>query len=211
MNLGNVMIFGDSYSTYKGYIPEGYAVYYSGNRGVLPDVYSVDNTWWGRLLKKTDSKLLLNNSWSGSTLGHTGYNGADCSTGSSFIARFEKLLGEGFFEKNEVNTLFVFGGTNDSWSDAPLGELKLGDENENAFFVLPAIHYFARRLKESLIDTRIIFIANCDIKEEVIDGMKKVSDYYDLTFVKLENIDKLSRHPTELGMEQICEQVLKSL
>lgn len=28
MNFGKVIIFGDSYSTYSGYIPEGYAVYY---------------------------------------------------------------------------------------------------------------------------------------------------------------------------------------
>ena len=29
MNFGNVMIFGDSYSTYAGCIPKGYATYYS--------------------------------------------------------------------------------------------------------------------------------------------------------------------------------------
>ena len=29
MKLGNTVIFGDSYSTFLGYIPEGYAVYYT--------------------------------------------------------------------------------------------------------------------------------------------------------------------------------------
>ena len=28
MSLGNVLIFGDSYSTFEGYVPEGYDVYY---------------------------------------------------------------------------------------------------------------------------------------------------------------------------------------
>ena len=74
MKLGNVMIFGDSYSTYAGYIPKGYAVYYSGHRENPPDVFDVNNTWWGRLLQATDSSLVENNSWSGSTIGYTGYN-----------------------------------------------------------------------------------------------------------------------------------------
>ena len=64
MKLGNVMIFGDSYSTYAGYIPKGYAAYYSGKRGCEPDVFDVKNTWWGRLLDATESNLVRNDSWS---------------------------------------------------------------------------------------------------------------------------------------------------
>lgn len=212
MKLGNIMIFGDSYSTYEGYIPEGFAVYYSGHRELPPDVFDVKRTWWGRILEKTDSTLVQNNSWSGSTLGNTGYNNTDCSQSSSFIYRFEKLWNEGFFEKNRIDTLFVFGGTNDSWSEAPLGELKLdGIEKTDLFNVLPAISYFAGTLKERLPDAKIVFIANCDIKQEVIDAIRSVCEHYDLTYVGLSNIDKENRHPTELGMEQIAAQVLEGL
>ena len=42
MNFGNVMIFGDSYSTYSGHIPEGYAVYYSGKRNSQRVLWSND-------------------------------------------------------------------------------------------------------------------------------------------------------------------------
>ncbi len=212
MKLGNIMIFGDSYSTYEGYIPEGFAVYYSGHRELPPDVFNVKRTWWGRILEATDSTLIQNNSWSGSTLGNTGYNNTDCSQSSSFIYRFEKLWNEGFFEKNRIDTLFVFGGTNDSWSEAPLGELKLDNfEKRDLFSVLPAISYFADTLKERLPDTRIVFIANCDIKEEIIEAIRSVCEIYGLTFVGLSNIDKVNRHPTELGMEQIAGQVLEVL
>ena len=79
MKLGNIMIFGDSYSTYTGYVPEGYAVYYSGHRETLPDILNVKDTWWGRILDTTDATLVQNNSWSGSTIGYTGYNNSDCS------------------------------------------------------------------------------------------------------------------------------------
>lgn len=50
MSFGKVMIFGDSYSTYKGYIPEGYAVYYSGSRATPPDVVKFDLAECGTVL-----------------------------------------------------------------------------------------------------------------------------------------------------------------
>ena len=212
MILGNIMIFGDSYSTYEGHIPAGYAVYYSGHREKEPDVYDVKNTWWGRLLAATESTLVQNNSWSGSTIGYTGYNNADCSHSSSFIYRFEKLASEGFFDNNKIDTLFVFGGTNDSWSNAPLGELKYeGIEQKDLFCVLPAVSYFAKRLRETLPDTGIVFIGNCDIKSEITDSMKQVCEKYELEYVALSGVDKVNGHPTERGMNDITEQVLAAL
>ena len=209
MKLGNIMIFGDSYSTYEGYIPKGYAVYYSGHREKEPDVFDVKNTWWGRLLSATESTLVQNNSWSGSTIGYTGYNNSDCSHSSSFIYRFEKLVSEKFFEHNKIDTLFVFGGTNDSWSNAPLGEIKDDDiEQSDLFCVLPAISYFAKRLHEVLTDTKIIFVGNCDIKSEITDEMKRVCERYNFGYVALSDIDKINGHPTELGMQNIADQIL---
>ena len=212
MKLGRIMIFGDSYSTYEGHIPSGYAVYYSGHRKTLPDVFDVKNTWWRRILDATDSTLVQNNSWSGSTIGYTGYNNSDCSHSSSFIYRFEKLLKEDFFKSNKIDTLFVFGGTNDSWSNAPLGKLKYDEiEDNDLFCVLPAISYFANRLKEELSETRIIFIGNCNIKNEITNAMRSVCEHYGLDYVELSEIDKLNGHPTELGMEQICNQILEGI
>lgn len=212
MKFGNIMIFGDSYSTYEGYIPAGYAVYYSGHRDAEPDIFDVKDTWWGRLIETTDAVLVQNNSWSGSTIGYTGYNNSDCSHSSSFIYRFEKLLGEGFFEQNRIDTLFVFGGTNDCWSGAPLGELKYDAIEEQEFFcVLPAISHFAKRLSENLHDTRIVFIGNCDITDVITDTMKEVCEHYGLDYVALSGIDKINGHPTELGMKQICEQIISGI
>ena len=212
MNFGNIMIFGDSYSTYEGYIPAGYAVYYSGKRTSPPDVSDAKKTWWGRLMEKTGATLVQNNSWSGSTLCYTGWNGIDASHSSSFIYRFEKLLKDGFFKENKIDTLFVFGGTNDSWSNAPLGDNKTeGIEEKDLFCVLPAIAHFARRLKEELVDTRIVFLGNCDIKEDLTDAFKAAAERNMLDYVQLKGIDKVNGHPTELGMEQICDQIIKSL
>lgn len=212
MNPGNIMILGDSYSTYEGHIPEGYSVYYSGHRTAEPDVSDVKYTWWGRLIAETGANLIQNNSWSGSTIGYTGYNNADCSRSSSFIYRIETLYKEKFFDKNRIDTLFIFGGTNDSWSNAPLGELKFNDITESDLFcVLPAICYITKRMKQLLPSMKIIVIGNCDIKPEITNALQQCCEQYGLIYTGLSGIDKISGHPTELGMEQICKQILASM
>ncbi len=205
--MKNVMIFGDSYSTFKGYVPETYAIYYSEEEKAETDVRHVEETWWYPLFEEYGWNLVLNDSWAGSTLGNTGYDG-DCSKTSSFIYRMEKMATEGFFEKNHIDTVFVFGGTNDSWANAPLGEIKLsGHTAEDLLSVCPAIGYFIGRLKAILPNAHIVSIINTNIKQEIKDAIKAASDYNGTTYVELSRIDKLCGHPTVKGMAQIKEQV----
>lgn len=208
------MIFGDSYSTHKDFIPEGYAHYYC-TEGRAPDQpvtkMRPEETWWGRLIEKSDAELTFNDSWSGSTIGYTGYSG-DCSTTSSFICRYRKHMAADFFKTHEIDTIFVFGGTNDSWSDAPLGEEQYADWEESELFcVRPAICYFMDTLKKDHPNARLVFIANCDIKGEVVDCIKNAAARLGVETVVLHDIDKECGHPTPLGMEQICKQILEQL
>lgn len=210
MEFKNVLIFGDSYSTFNGYIPKGYAAYYSETGGT--DVRNVNETWWHRLISETDSELVLNDSWSGSTICYTGYQNTDCSQTSSFICRLNKLIAGGFFKENEINTVFVFGGTNDSWSNAPIGELKFSDwEKQDLYNVLPAICHFIFKLKETLPAARIVWLMNSGLKPEISDGMKTACEYYDITSIKFDCIDKIEGHPTVKGMEDIKNQILRDL
>ena len=209
--MKNVLIFGDSYSTYEGFIPDGYRVYYSPQGRVEgPSVtkMKLEETWWQQVLSSIDGKLLLNDSWSGSTIGYTGYDG-DCSKTSSFIYRFRKMREDGFFEKNFVDTVFVFGGTNDSWAEAPLGEMKLSDwEEKDLYFVLPAICHFMCEIKKQLPKAEIYFLINTDLKEEIVACMEKVGAYYGVTTITLKDIEKECGHPNAIGMKTISEQVL---
>ena len=212
--INRFVIFGDSYSTHLDYIPEGYAHFYC-DEGRAPDQpvtkMQMQQTWWGQMMERTDATLVLNDSWSGSTIGYTGYEG-DCSTSSSFIYRYRKLVEKGFFAENEIDTIFVFGGTNDSWSSAPLGKEKYDDFSEGELFnVLPAICYFMTTLKKDHPNTRVVFIGNCDIKQEIIDCMINASERLGVEFVALHDIDKISGHPTVLGMTQICDQIMEKL
>lgn len=152
-NLGNIFILGDSYSTFEGYIPEGFdpyyknsGPYYEGEKGKLDenDVFKVNETWWYDLCNE-NGKLLRNCSWSGTTICNTGYDKRDNST-CSFIARFDSLVKEGFFEKNKVDTFFLFGGTNDSWADSPIGELMFeGWTHKDLYSVLPDFGYLIKK------------------------------------------------------------------
>lgn len=61
-NGKKLSIYGDSISTFTGWIPEGNATYYTGsNCGVL----FADDTWWMKTIKALQFDLLVNNSWSG--------------------------------------------------------------------------------------------------------------------------------------------------
>ncbi len=210
--IKNVVIFGDSYSTFEGYIPDGYATYYSTANMTPTDVCRVEETWWKSFVDKLGANLVLNNSWSGSTIGHTGYENSDCSQSSSFIYRFRQLVKEGFFKANAVDTVLVFGGTNDSWSGAPLGEMKFSDwEEKDLFSVLPAICYLAYALKAELPNANVIFLVNTEIREEIQNAIREAAEYYGAKAVTLQEIDKEGGHPTIKGMQAICEQLITTI
>lgn len=113
----NIFILGDSYSTFKGYIPDGYLSWYTEGKSGATDVVSVTQTWWWQLINSTDSHLVRNDSWSGTTICNTCRPTLDVST--FFINRFEKLVKDDFFEQKEIDAVLIFGGTNDCWIDAP--------------------------------------------------------------------------------------------
>ncbi len=61
-------VLGDSISTLEGYsIPEE-AAYYEGMRRFESGVFSPADTWWGRVIGELNGKLLVNDSFSGSTV-----------------------------------------------------------------------------------------------------------------------------------------------
>lgn len=211
LDIGNVFILGDSYSTFEGHIPAGYHPYYTNAGRPETDVTRVEETWWHQLIAETQANLLCNCSWSGTTICHTGYKGADCAK-ISFVARLDKLIEAGYFAQNRVDTLFVFGATNDSWAGSPLGEpMYAGWTKADLYAVLPAVGYLTHRLAETLPQTRLIFILNTGLKPEIADGIRAACAHDGLEVLELAEIDKQHGHPTIQGMAQIKTQVLAYL
>ena len=208
MDTKNVFIIGDSYSTYKGYIPEGYNSYYSDERTAEPVVAGVEKTWWRILARENQLDIVMNDSFSGSTVCNTVRE--TLTVESSFISRIDKYIGSGFFDESKIDLMLIFGGTNDSWIDAPIGELKYaGQTSEELKRVLPAFCYLIGKART--VAEKVVVIINSDLKEEITCGFCEACETLGVKYLRLEGIDKKNGHPTELGMEQIAEQVAKGL
>ncbi len=206
VTFGRVGILGDSYSTYEGYIPAEYESWYrrGGNNREINDVDAVTQTWWHKLLGETGSTLVTNDSYSGTTIGGIGYGGGD-SSATAYTARAEKT----FDGQRQYDTIIVFGGTNDSWADTPLGELQYADWDEEALkSTLPAFCWLLHELKEKNPRARIINLVNPGLKPALEQGMLAACEYYDVDCILLQAIAKDSGHPNRRGMEQIKEQIL---
>lgn len=202
--MKNIFILGDSYSTYGGYIPDGYHAYYSDGMEIVPVVRGVEKTWWKMFEKENDLNIVLNDSFSGSTVCNTVREYLTVET--SFISRIDKYIAENFFAENKIDTMFIFGGTNDSWIDAPIGNLKYSDWTaDDLKCVLPAFCYLLDRAKEVVED--ILVIINTELKNEITEGFIEACKKNNVRYLGLCEIDKENGHPTETGMRQIADQV----
>lgn len=64
--MKSISVLGDSISTFSGWNPEGYAVYYTEPVQALNGLQSAADTWWAIVLDKLNAELCVNNSYSGS-------------------------------------------------------------------------------------------------------------------------------------------------
>lgn len=206
--IHNVVIFGDSYSTFEGHIPEGYHAYYTGTTGT--DLTCVEQTWWHRFVTRAGACLVQNNSFSGSTLCYTGRFSREQNLETAFVTRMDALLEDGFFEREQIDTVLIFGGTNDTWlPQTQMGELILdGWTPEDLANAVPAATYLLARLTRALPDGNVIFILNTHLDPKLLEGVKQGCEVFGCSYLALHDIHKLEGHPSVLGMEQISMQLL---
>ncbi len=211
-SAGNVLILGDSYSTFEGVMPKNHAAWYVKNLDPKnTDVSKLTETWWHKFLTQTGSRLALNSSWSGSTICNTGYGGAN-SSGSSFITRVDKLASEAFFETNDLDTILIFGATNDHWAGSPLGQMKYSDWTaEYLKSFRPALCYLLSRTKELAGDARVIYMINTGFSAEIENSIITACKHYGVEAFKLSDISKTDGHPNIAGMESIKNQLIAYL
>lgn len=207
-DLGNVMILGDSYSTFEGYIPEGYDAWYNSEAKDCNNVCHVEECWWHQFFREAPAKLLFNCSFSGTTICNTGYNGEDCRH-KSFIARLDRLIDDGYFKENKIDTLIIFGGTNDCWAVSPRGEQMLSDWTEEELYkVYPAFSYMLSRAKEALPAARIVFVLNHILIEDFGEKFSESCKHFGVEYLPLDEFQLGGGHPTVLGMQEIKDQVI---
>ena len=137
-----VSIFGDSISTYQGYNPPDYLVFYNIDNRMRNSVMEVMDTWWGKVLEKFGWELLINASYSGSRVSGTAFPSANS------YDRIKAL-------KNEVSpdVILVYLGYNDFGFCVPL---KSEDNGKNPEYFFDAYRIMLERLKETYPNTRVI-------------------------------------------------------
>ena len=201
--IRTVAILGDSYSTFDGYIPEGNAYWYSSVPQGDNDVVKVEDTWWHQFCEAGGYELVLNESWSGSTICNTGYDAVPCPTWS-FNARMKNIVAG----ENDPDLILIFGGTNDSWAGSPIGEMKYSDwTSEDLESYLPACCFMLDYLTKEAPDSEIICIINSELKDEITQGQIDVCAHYGVHSLLLKDIDKIWGHPSIAGMAAISAQL----
>ncbi len=197
-------VLGDSYSTYQGFIPKGYAVWYKqpANQKAT-DVTSVEQTWWWQVVKEGGYKLGAVNSYSGSTICNTGYNGNDY-TDRSFVSRCTSL--------GTPDVILICGATNDSWAGVKMGDYKYSNWTKaDLYFFRPAMAKMLFDISLHYPTADVYFILNTELKDEVNKSVEEVCAHYGVPVIKLHDIDKQSGHPNVKGMRSFADQVLKAI
>ena len=187
-----VAVLGDSYSTFEGFIPKGYATWYTTAVQKATDVNKVEQTWWWQVIKEGGYKMGNINSYSGSTICNTGYRDEDYSD-RSFINR-TTLLGN-------PDIILICGGTNDSWANAPIGNYQYSNwKRADLYCFRPALAKLLSDLRQRHPNVDIYFILNSEQKEEINESVKKICKTYQVPVIALHGIDKKNGHPSIKGM-----------
>ena len=195
-----VSILGDSYSTFQGMNPDGYAPFYPNDRN---DVTKVEQTWWSLYIKAMGYELDKNNSWGGTTICNTGYGRMNVAS-NSFNARVN-LLGN-------PDIIFVFGGTNDAWANSPIGEYKYSDwTDDDCKAFRPAMACLFSKLQAQYPKAKIYSILNSELKEDINESSREICKHYGIQLIDLQDIEKQNGHPSIKGMQAICDQLIKAI
>lgn len=204
-NQIKVSILGDSYSTFEGCVSPNWneVWYFNSPKLDKTDLTEPSQTWWKILLEDDKYVLEKNNSYSGSTICTTGYNGADFSD-RTFISRIHNL--------GNPDLILIFGATNDSWANSPVGEFKWEkwtEEDLKSF--RPAMSYLVENITSLYPETEFLYIINDGLKEEITASIVEVCERYGMPYLQLEGINKMAGHPNMKGMRQIADQVKTAL
>ncbi len=201
-----VTIFGDSYSTFEGWLTpaDNEPWYWSENsphKVKGNDVTRVEQTWWWQVIDQMGWTLERNNSYSGSTVGYFGYQNENYKA-RSFNTRVAEL--------GEPDIILSCCITNDSWTGEKLGSYKYANWTEADFWYFrPAMARLCSVMKQNYPLAKIYIILNTELKPEFVESLHVICRHYGLPVITLHDIDKQVGHPSQAGHKAIAEQVIQ--
>jgi len=192
-------IIGDSISTFKNYIPSGFASFYPYPTA---DVNDVNKTWWMQAINKIGGTLFSNNSYSGTCVApNTGNE-------TSSKARLEHTL----LSDQAPDVILIFIGANDcaskyvDYSEFYRGYKMMLDhlqilcpESELVLCTLPTSPFYS--------DSE---------RTKFNNGIREYAETYDLKLVEIEGVSLAGHlvdtaHPNTSGMTLVAEAVVQGL
>ena len=148
-------IMGDSISTYEGYNPFLYDVFYTEERAALAGLRSADDTWWMQVIHAFGGELCMNDSYSGSFVAGT----------TPASAHSEERVSNLISESSLPDVVLICMGANDCGGKIPLHGENPGDEF--AFDTTYAI--MLERIK-ALLPEAMVFCATIMLTDEEAAG-----------------------------------------
>ena len=202
-----VSIFGDSYSTFEGYIPETHEPWYAPEGSPFckeqNDVRKVEETWWWQVAQTMGYRIETNNSWSGSTVGYYGYRNENYQP-RSFNTRVAYL--------GEPDIILCCCATNDSWTGEKVGEYKYANWTENdMWYFRPAMARLLSAMRQNYPTAKPYIIINSELREDIVESIVTICRHYGVDHILLHDIDKQMGHPSKAGMKAMAEQVVEAL
>lgn len=206
-------VLGDSFSSLEGTVdPETNDVWSYATVGVT----SAEQMWWHKVAVEMKWSLDKNNSFSGSLVSNfEDFNSGDYYGPNSFIRRMDYL--------GNPDVIFIFGGTNDIYKRAPLGDYVYSDwTDELLCSYRPAMAYMLDNLKRLNPRAKIYFLVDMElcisditIEEETrqayIESMHRIASHYNVTCIDIYGIHKVYWHPDAQGQADIARQVIEAL
>lgn len=203
-----ISIYGDSISTFEGWLPEGYATYYPINP---VNVLTVEETWWYNAITKVNARFLANASYSNTGVVTTG--SADALKGTE-VSRIDKL------KKGDQNPdiIIIYLGINDCKRDITTKNFKEG------YITM------IERMKEAFVGVDIVIctLNACSfsyqqcyaLRDEYNNALREIAQEFNLSLVELDKVITETNkatymanmlHPNRAGMDEIALEVVKVL
>lgn len=206
-------VLGDSFSAFEGFVqPDTNEVYHYNNI----DVMGAEQMWWQQVADSMDWVMERNNSFSGALMcDFDDFHHGDHYGLVSFIRRMDDL--------GHPDVIFIFGGTNDIYVHAPLGDYVYeGWTEEQLHSFRPAIAYLLDNLKRQYPQVELYLMVDMElciddltiddeIRQAFVESMHHVANHYNVQCIDLYNIHKSSWHPDAEGQAGIARQVLEAL
>ena len=203
-----ISIYGDSVSTFEGWLPEGYASYYPINP---VNVLTVEETWWYSAISKVNARYHSNASYSNTGVVTTGSPEALKGTEITRIKTLRK-------DNQNPDVIIIYLGINDCKRSIRAKSFKEG------YITM------IERMKEEFSGTKIMIctlnacsfsVKECyNLRLEYNIVIREVATQYNLPVIELDKVITEENkamymanmlHPNRAGMDEISKEVVRVL